>query len=472
MKLHPFMIDPRMCGEEFTGPSWATWRILARLFDGDAELLSDDEYALAKALTGRERYPLDTPPEIYIGAGRRSGKTRFASLLAVYASAQRYKQLAPGGYAVAAIVAPDRRQAQLAFSYARGLVMQSAILRDELVRETADSLEFKHSTKLEVLTGNFRAVRGYSTCLAICDEAAFLMDSEGRNSDEELARALRPALATLNGSMVVISSPHRRRGILFDAYEKFYGKDGESCLYVQASSTTLNPTLNQATIDRAISNDPEGGASEWLGLFRSDSCEYLPDELIDAAIVRDRVELPCQTGRRFSAYVDMSGGLIDSACLAISHVEPGTRSEVVVLDQLHEAPAPHEPAEVTKRFAAILQRFGITSVMGDRYAARWVVDTFRGCGIAYEASELDRSALYGEVARLFAERRVELLDNKKLITQLRGLERKPRAGGRPDSIDHGLRAHDDSLNRLAAPFGWRVPGHLRRMISRGIFRMR
>jgi hypothetical protein len=278
-----------------------------------------------------------------------------------------------------------------------------------------------------------------------------MQDAEGRANDEELARALRPALVTLNGSMVVISSPHRRRGILFTAYEKFYGQDAQPCLYVQASSTTLNPTLNHESIDRAIEGDPEGGASEWLGHFRSDSCEYLPDELINAAIVPDRVELPHQRGIRYSSFVDMSGGVNDSACLAIAHKEPGTRAEHLVLDLLSEAPAPHEPAEIVKRFATVLQRFGISSVIGDRFSARWVVDAFRGCNISYEAAELDRSQLYGETARFFAERRVELLDHKKLIAQYRGLERKPRAGGRPDSIDHGPGrfAHDDLCNACA-----------------------
>jgi hypothetical protein len=253
----------------------------------------------------------------------------------------------------------------------------------------------------------------------------------------------------LNGSMVVISSPHRRRGILYDAYERFFAHDAEPCLYLQASSTTLNPTLNQDAIDRAIRSDPEGGAAEWLGLFRSDSSEYLPDELIDASVVPNRTELPFQTGCRYAAFVDMSGGVNDSACLAISHIEPGTRAEVLVLDQLHEALAPHQPAEIVKRFAAILQRFGCNTVTGDRYSARWVVDAFRGCGIGYLASELDRSGIYGEVARFFAEKRVELLDDKKLISQLRQLERKPRAGGRPDAIDHGPRSHDDLINAAA-----------------------
>jgi hypothetical protein len=450
VKLFDFMVSEEFCGSEFTGPSWATWRIVARLFDGDAALLTPDELALAKALTGREVFPTSAPPELYIGAGRRSGKTRFAALLAVYASAQDY-ELPPGGFAVAAVVAPDRKQAQLAFSYARGLVEQSELLAQEIGRPMTESLEFKHSTKLEVLTGNFRAVRGYSTCLAIVDESAFFQDAEGHANDEELARALRPALATLNGTMVVISSPHRRRGILFDAYERYFGHDDQECLYIQAESTTLNPTLNQAAIDRAIAADPEGGKAEWLGLFRGDECEYLPDDVIDAAPVPDRLELPHQRGRVYSAFVDLAGGAQggDSAALAIAHKEPGTRAEHLLLDQLYEVAPPHKPAEVVRQFAAVLQRFGISSVLGDRYAAEWPVNAFSDCGISYQTSELNRSAIYGEVAPLFMDRRVELLDHKKLIAQLRGLERIPKAGGRPDEIRHGPRRHDDLINAVA-----------------------
>ena len=42
---------------------------------------------------------------------------------------------------------------------------------------------------------------------------------------------------------------------------------------------------------------------------------------------------------------------------------------------------------------------------------------------------------------------MELLDHKRLITELRLLERKPRSGGRADSIDHPPgRAQDDCAN--------------------------
>ena len=48
MKLHEFMTTPALSGAEFLGPSWAMWRIIARLYDGDAALLTPDEQAIAQ----------------------------------------------------------------------------------------------------------------------------------------------------------------------------------------------------------------------------------------------------------------------------------------------------------------------------------------------------------------------------------------------------------------------------------------
>jgi hypothetical protein len=69
---------------------------------------------------------------------------------------------------------------------------------------------------------------------------------------------------------------------------------------------------------------------------------------------------------------------------------------------------------------------------------------------------------------LFAERRVELLDNRRLTTELRLLERRPRSGGRGDAIDHPPRAHDDCANAccgalwLASRQPLRAQGQLQR----------
>jgi hypothetical protein len=38
VKLHQFMTSRKLAGAEFSGPTWATWRIVARLIDGDAAM--------------------------------------------------------------------------------------------------------------------------------------------------------------------------------------------------------------------------------------------------------------------------------------------------------------------------------------------------------------------------------------------------------------------------------------------------
>jgi hypothetical protein len=219
-------------------------------------------------------------------------------------------------------------------------------------------------------------------------------------------------------------------------------------LVLKADHTQLNPTLDPSVIACAIAEDPEAAKSEWFGEFRSDISQWLPDDLIDAAVVSGRTELPwaLPLGNNYVAFCDPSGGARDAMTMGIAHKEPGTRTEHCVLDQLHVATAPFEPEEVARRFSAVLQRFEIRHVIGDRYAAEWVVSAFRNAGTRYEASHLDKSAVYGEVLALFSQKRVELLDDKRLITELRLLERKPRVGGRGDSIDHAPRAHDDTAN--------------------------
>ena len=47
MKLHEFMTDSAICGDEFLAASWRPWRVVARLYDGDGALLNDEDRALA-----------------------------------------------------------------------------------------------------------------------------------------------------------------------------------------------------------------------------------------------------------------------------------------------------------------------------------------------------------------------------------------------------------------------------------------
>jgi hypothetical protein len=56
--------------------------------------------------------------------------------------------------------------------------------------------------------------------------------------------------------------------------------------------------------------------------------------------------------------------------------------------------------------------------------------------------------LYLDLLPLINSRRIQLLDNPKLIAQLTGLERRTARGGK-DSIDHPPSGHDDLANAVA-----------------------
>jgi hypothetical protein len=104
--------------------------------------------------------------------------------------------------------------------------------------------------------------------------------------------------------------------------------------------------------------------------------------------------------------------------------------------------------EAIGQIATTLREYGLTEVTGDRYAAEFNVSMFAACGINYRNSDRDRSAIYQDALPLFTSGRARLLDNRKLVAQFAGLERRTSSMGR-DRIDHGVGLHDDLCNSAA-----------------------
>jgi hypothetical protein len=439
--LYDCMLDPDLFGRTFGGPTFAAWRAVARILDGQP--LDMEQLALYREITGRAEPPLNPFSEAYLVKPRRAGGTLFAAALGLHAALQDYRdRLGPGEIATVAMIASDRRQARQLMNYVKGLIADSPMIAAEVCGDTAESITFSHRVRLEVHTTSFRSTRGFSYVCVVLDELAFYRDDMSANPDVELVRAVRPGLANLGGRLIGLSSPHARRGHLYAMYQAHYGKPSD-VLVMQATHTRMNPTIDPKIIERAMAEDPVAARSEWFGEFRSDVSQWLEDELLDAALEPGR--LKSGTSYPAVAFVDMSGGRHDASALAIAHAESADKPSVR-LDALHCVPAPHEPAAIVERFAKVLKDHGLHTVTGDRYAGAWVSDAFGKFGIRYEQSELDKSAIYCEVLPLFAERRVELIEDKRLATELRLLERRPRAGGRSDSVDHPPRGHDDAAN--------------------------
>lgn len=450
MDIRQAMTDPALLGAHFGGESWAAWRAL---YAGFYALPMDDaELSIFCALTGLQAAPEAPATELWVPVGRRGGKSNGAAGLAVFEACffDHSDKLAPGEVATVMVVAADRKQARQVFRYIRGLLRSNPMLERMIVRETAEEIELNNRTVIEVMTASHRSIRGYSVSCAILDEVAF-WHSEGANPDAEIIAALRPALATLDGKLVALSSPYARRGVLWDAYRRYYGKPGP-VLVAKAPTLTMNPTLPARVVQEAYDRDPIAAAAEYGAEFRTDVEAFLTRETVEAAMREGPLELPYNyglqlprdTGRshRYTAFVDPSGGGQDEFTLAIGHTE----GERVIVDVLRARRG--VPADIVAEYAALLKDYGIRQATADRYAGSWPADEFSRHGIELQVSEQPKSGLYLDTLAALNSGRVELPPDEKMLNQFVSLERRTARGGR-ESIDHPPGGHDDRANAVA-----------------------
>jgi hypothetical protein len=434
------MSDPGLFGSWYKGASWDGWKAVLRGAFGLE--MSEADKAFFRTVADRE--PPKTPvKEIWIAAGRRSGKDSVASLIAAHAAATFNKQhlLRPGERALILCLATDRQQAGICLGYIRAFFTDTPMLKSMIIRETADTLELSNGVDIQVSTASYRAVRGRAIAMVILDEIAFFSSEHSANPDLEIYRALLPGLSTLDGTLIAISSPYRRAGLLHAKYKQHFGRDSENVLFIKAATRTLNPSFDQAVIDKAMEDDAAAASAEYMGEFRSDISGWISLEVIEQAVDNDVTVRAPMSLESYVAFADPSGGVKDSFTLAVAHAEGG----VAILDCVVEIKAPFSASEAVNQISTVLKSYGLKEVTGDRYAAGLIIDAFASCGITYKHSERDRSTIYTDALPMFSSGRIRLLDNQRLVGQLAALERKTSPGGR-DKVDHPRGQKDDVAN--------------------------
>ena len=160
-----------------------------------------------------------------------------------------------------------------------------------------------------------------------------------------------------------------------------------------------------------------------------------------ACIVPGRQRLAPRGGAKYRAFVDMSGGSSDDAVLAIAH----RQDAVGVLDLvLNQGPRPpFNPRDAVRRFAAVLREYGVSRVVGDRYAGETFRRDFGDHGITYAPAGQAKSELYEALEPMINAGEVELLEHAGVQEQLLTLVHR---GAR---IDHQAGDHDDWANAVA-----------------------
>jgi len=147
--------------------------------------------------------------------GRRCGKSKMASVVGAFEAVcvDHSKQLSPGERGVVPVISPTRHQSRVMREYLKA-IFTTDLLAAEVASTDRDGFELTPGIRLDTVTGDFRAVRGFSCVAAIIDEAAFLGYGEDVKvkSDQELVRAVKPSLATTNGRLLCISAPYAKHG--------------------------------------------------------------------------------------------------------------------------------------------------------------------------------------------------------------------------------------------------------------------
>jgi hypothetical protein len=444
MNIREAIDDEALFGRFFRdGETWKAWRVvLSALF---ALPMAAEELALYTQCTGRTIAPSKPFDEAWLIVGRRGGKSRTLSLIAVYLATfiDWRPYLAPGERGYIPVIAADRKQARTIMGYIRAMIDQTPMIAEFVAKDNSEEIQLSNDITIEVATCSYRTIRGRTIVAALCDEIAFWLSEDSANPDEEVLAAIRPAMATVPGAkLLCASSAYARRGALWNAFERWHGKEDAPVLVWRAGTRTMNATVPQKFIDDERERDPARASGEYDAEFRADIAKLLSREAIMACVETGTFERPPDRSHSYFGFVDPAGGSGgDSFTMAIGHKQGTT----AILDLIRERPPPFSPEATVAELASTLKQYRVSMVTGDRYAGDWPAEQFRKNGIHLEPSDKTKSEIYGDAVAVINSGAVDLLDHPRLIAQLSNLERRTRAGGR-DQIDHPPGGHDDVAN--------------------------
>jgi hypothetical protein len=440
--------DPNLLGGPFQAPSFWPWHAVAKTISG--EPLDEREAELFRKCTGRTKLPAGPVSDLTLLVGRRGGKDRFLSAVAVHRaalSADWGKHLSAGEQGVVILIGKDKKQAKILRRYCRALVAVPMI-KAEVRRFTDDILEFKNEASLEVVTCDADLVRGRSVLALLGTEVSFwTTDPDSASSDEEVVAAAEPGAAMVpdGGLTILSSSVHRKKGLMHRLWKEKHGNDDAEEVVWLAPSRVMNPMLPERVVAKAKLKDPQRANAEFESIWREDISDFVPRDVVDAATDRGVLERAPLPGVEYFGFVDAAGGSgRDSFSLCIGHRGPGN---MVIIDCLRERQPRFVPKDVVKEFSDLLKRYRISKIKSDRYASAWASDEWARNGIACEPSTLSKSEIYLAALPVLMSAQCRLLDIEKLRDQLTGLERRVYASGRETIDDSGAQSsHDDLAN--------------------------
>ena len=410
-------------------------------------LVTDEQRELFALCTGNRPYREGHRfPEVTVIAGARAGKdSRIAGPLMCFEALFGNYPAGKGETLVFPVVAQDLRATRVTFGYIRDYLNSTHELAACVDDEKQTELTLTNGRSILCFPCTAPAMRSFSIPCGMLNELAFYRLSGSVDSDVEIQMAMRRGMIAFeHTTLIKISTPYMKSGVLYDDFQRAFGVDDPDLLVWKASSQVMNPTISDARLARERRQDASRARREYDADWVDDLSAFLESRLVEAAIdpgVHERASLD---GVTYFAGADASGGGEDHFTYCVAHKE---QDGTVVQDVLRGYGRGQNLEATVKEIAATLRRYRLSRIQADRYAANWVVEAFRREGVTLETSKLpdgsilDQSGAYLESEPLFMQGRVRLLDHPKQREWIT-LEKHARPGGKTQ-VTHPKGGHDD-----------------------------
>src|SRR5262245_25015404 len=137
------LIDPQLLGAALgEHGTWNAWEIVLKAAFGLP--ISDAQRDVFTGVAGNRALPTQRVRELWCLIGRRGGKSRIAAALAVYFACFVQHRLARGEHGMVLVLAASQEQAKVVFSYAKALLTESLVLRQEIAADTRHEIRLNN----------------------------------------------------------------------------------------------------------------------------------------------------------------------------------------------------------------------------------------------------------------------------------------------------------------------------------------
>jgi hypothetical protein len=152
----------------------------------------------------QERVLRWTGKRLLLNCSRQWGKSTTTSVLAVHEAVFRPDSLI-------LVVSPSLRQSSELFRKVSEF-MERLPLKPDCIEDNRLALQLQNGSRIVTLPSKEATVRGFSG-------ATLIIEDEASRVDDFLYKTMRPMLAVSGGRLVLMSTPHGRRGHFWDAWD-------------------------------------------------------------------------------------------------------------------------------------------------------------------------------------------------------------------------------------------------------------